>query len=169
MLLAFRVGALGGGEGSGECSTRVLPVINSYRRIAHGDGAPMNVHWGIDNRTAGLRVPISTPEATRVETRFAGSDANPYLAFAASLACGLLGIREKLEPTPALEGSAYEEPQSLPAALENSLSMLEQQTALHDLLGESFIKAYVGIKRKEHETFFRVISSWEREYLLLTV
>ena len=145
------------------------PNVNSYRRIAYGDAAPMNVHWGVDNRTAGLRVPVSKPESRRVETRFAGSDANPYLAIAATLACGYLGIQEKLEPTPALQGSAYDQPKSLPAAMEISLAMLEQETALQSLIGEEFVRAYVAIKRKEYETFFRVISSWEREFLLLSV
>src|SRR5690606_7676409 len=75
------------------------PNVNSYRRIAKYESAPINVQWGFDNRTCGLRVPFSTPAATRVENRFAGADVNPYLATAASLACGWLGIRDKLQPT----------------------------------------------------------------------
>ncbi len=145
------------------------PNVNSFRRIVYGDAAPMNVHWGLDNRTAGLRVPVSRPASRRVESRFAGADVNPYLAIAATLACGYLGIAEKLEPTPALEGSAYDQPNSLPGAMENSLAMLEAERALHEIIGEDFVRAYVAIKRKEYETFFRVISSWEREYLLLSV
>jgi glutamine synthetase len=145
------------------------PNINSYRRIADGDAAPINVCWGFDNRTAGLRVPISSTNSTRVESRFAGSDVNPYLAIAATLACGYLGIKEKIEPTPALTGSAYDEPNTLPATLEVSLSLLERERALHEILGDRFVRTYSAIKRKEHETYFRVISSWEREYLLLTV
>jgi hypothetical protein len=70
------------------------PNVNSYRRLAMGEVAPINVQWGYDNRTCGLRVPLDTIENTRVESRFAGSDANPYLAMAATLCCGLLGIRE---------------------------------------------------------------------------
>ncbi len=145
------------------------PNVNSYRRIASGDSAPMNVHWGIDNRTAGLRIPISSTGATRVESRFAGSDVNPYLAMAVTLACGYLGMKEKLKPAVAIDGSAQEEAMSLPSSLEISLSMLEQETRLISLLGENFVKAYIGVKRKEYKTFFRVISSWEREYLLLSV
>jgi glutamine synthetase len=72
------------------------PNVNSYRRLVFGEVSPSNVHWGFDNRTCGLRVPLDTPENMRVESRFAGSDANPYLAMAATLACGLLGIRERL-------------------------------------------------------------------------
>ena len=145
------------------------PYVNSYRRIAYGDSAPRNVAWGIDNRTAGLRVPVSSAENRRIESRFAGSDVNPYLAIAATLACGYLGIREKIEPSAPTEGDACELEQTLPVAFEVSLALLEEEKALQELIGENFVKAYVGIKRKELDTFFRVISSWEREYLLLSV
>ena len=72
------------------------PNVNSYRRLIYGEVSPKNVQWGYDNRTCGLRVPFDSPENMRVETRFAGSDVNPYLAIAATLACGLLGIEQKL-------------------------------------------------------------------------
>ena len=75
------------------------PNVNSYRRISRYSSAPINVHWGYDNRTAGLRVPMSAPEARRVENRVGGADANPYLAIAASLACGYLGMVEGLKPS----------------------------------------------------------------------
>ena len=145
------------------------PYVNSYRRIAYGDGAPKNVAWGVDNRTAGLRVPVSSNANRRVEARFAGSDVNPYLAIAASLACGYLGIEEKIEPTAPTEGDAQIGEQTLPIAFELALMLMQKENALHDVIGESFVKAYVGIKHKEFEAFFRVISSWEREYLLLSV
>ena len=83
----------------------------------------------------------------------------------------ILGIKQKIEPTPPTEANArtLDQSQTLPVAFEVSLTLLEEETALHEILGEGFVKAYVGIKRKEFETFFRVISSWEREYLLLNV
>ncbi len=145
------------------------PYVNSYRRIAYGDSAPTNMAWGIDNRTAGLRVPRSDSTNRRVETRFAGSDVNPYLAIAATLACGYLGIKEKLEPDAPIEGDAGEEESTLPTGFELAVMQLEDEPAIHEVLGQDFVRAYVGIKRKEYETFFRVISSWEREYLLLNV
>lgn len=147
------------------------PYVNSYRRLTYGDSAPVNVAWGIDNRTAGLRVPVSSNENRRIEARFAGSDVNPYLAIAATLACGYLGIKQKLEPTAPTEANARtaDRSHSLPVAFEVSLTQLEEEAALHEILGAGFVQAYVGIKRKEFETFFRVISSWEREYLLLNV
>jgi glutamine synthetase len=145
------------------------PNVNSYRRLALGQVAPINVQWGYDNRTCGLRVPMDTPENTRVESRFAGSDANPYLAIAATLACGWLGIKEKLLPTEPLTGSAQDVGYELPRSLEEALTLLRECEELEGLLGKRFVNAYISVKQKEYETFFRVISSWEREFLLLNV
>jgi glutamine synthetase len=145
------------------------PNVNSYRRLALGEVAPINVQWGYDNRTCGLRVPMDSAENTRVESRFAGSDANPYLAMAATLACGYLGIREKLEPTEPLAGSAQDLGYGLPRSLEASLELLAACQPLQDLIGPRFVEAYIAVKRKEYQTYFRVISSWEREFLLLNV
>ena len=70
----------------------MAPYVNSYRRLTTNTTAPVNVLWGYDNRTTGLRIPLAAPNARRVENRIPSSDANPYLAIAASLACGLLGL-----------------------------------------------------------------------------
>ena len=86
----------------------VAPYVNSYRRIVKHSAAPVNVQWGHDNRTVGFRVPFSDPQGRRVENRVVGADANPYLALAVTLACGYLGMMEKLEPTKEITGSAYE-------------------------------------------------------------
>jgi glutamine synthetase len=145
------------------------PNVNSYRRLAFGEVSPKNVQWGYDNRTCGLRVPLDTPENTRVESRFAGSDVNPYLALAATLACGYLGIQEKLEPTEPLAGSAHAKGYDLPRSLEEAIVLLRRSKPLRGLLGERFVKAYTSVKEKEHQTYLRVISSWEREFLLLNV
>lgn len=145
------------------------PNVNSYRRLVVGHVAPINVQWGYDNRTCGLRVPMDTPENTRVESRFAGSDANPYLAMAATLACGYLGIIEKLLPTEPLAGSAQDKGFGLPRSLENALLGLQSCQPLREILGERFVRCYTAVKLKEYQTYLRVISSWEREFLLLTV
>lgn len=145
------------------------PNVNSYRRLAIGQVAPINVQWGYDNRTCGLRVPMDSPENTRVESRFAGSDANPYLAMAATLACGYLGIVEKLTPSEPMAGSAQDKGFGLPRSLEDALLGLKSCKVLRSLLGERFVHCYAAVKGKEYETYLRVISSWEREFLLLTV
>ncbi len=145
------------------------PNVNSYRRITRYNSAPINVQWGFDNRTAGLRVPFSGPEDRRIENRISGADANPYLAMAASLACGYLGMIESLKPTEPITGSAYELPFGLPMTLADALAMLRGCKPLVEVFGERFVAAYGAVKENEYETFSRVISSWEREHLLLNV
>ncbi len=145
------------------------PNVNSYRRIAAGDFAPINVQWGYDNRTVGLRVPVAEPQATRVENRVAGADVNPYLAIALSLACGYLGMVEGLKPTNPVTGSGYNLGYQLPRNIEDALRLLEACGPLREIIGDRFARSYCAVKQKEYETFFHVISSWEREFLLLNV
>jgi glutamine synthetase len=145
------------------------PNVNSFRRITRHLMAPINTQWGYDNRTAGLRVPLSNAESRRVENRLGGADANPYLAIAASLACGYLGMVERLKPSEPITGSAYDMPFGLPRNLEEAVRLLRDNERLVDLLGERFIMAYTAVKESEYDTFFKVISSWEREHLLLNV
>ena len=147
----------------------LAPNVNSYRRISRFQVAPINVHWGYDNRTAGLRVPMSGPQDRRVENRLAGADANPYLASAASLACGYLGMVQGLTPTEPLSGSAHDMPFSLPRSLDEAIRLLRECEPLIEILGESFVSAFTIVKEAEYEVFLQVISSWEREHLLLNV
>ena len=145
------------------------PNVNSYRRLVPDSDAPTNTHWGIDNRTAPLRVPASDAANLRVENRVPGADANPYLAIAASLACGWLGMTQRTKPTEAIEGSAYRYAHTLPLHLDEALHKLYYSKPLKQLFGERFIDAYYGVKEEEMEQYRRVISSWEREFLLLNV
>ncbi|MEO7775168.1 MAG: glutamine synthetase family protein [Steroidobacteraceae bacterium] len=145
------------------------PNVNSYRRITRQQLAPINVQWGYDNRTAGLRVPMSSAESRRVENRVGGADANPYIAIAASLACGYLGMIENLQPTEPISTSAHDMPFSLPRSLDESLRRLKQSEPLLRILGEPFVAAFTIVKEAEYEVFLQVISSWEREHLLLNV
>ena len=145
------------------------PNVNSYRRITPNNSAPINVHWGHDNRTTGFRIPISDGNNRRVENRIAGADANPYLAFATSLGCGLMGMNEELEPTPPVQTSAYDHDYSLPRNLEEALRQMEECPLFKELFSEKFVRVYCTLKRAEFEAFFSVISTWEREYLLLNV
>ena len=145
------------------------PNVNSYRRISRLQTAPINVQWGYDNRTAGLRVPVSAPQARRVENRVGGADANPYLAIAASLACGYLGMVENLQPSDPITGSAHDLPFSLPRSLDEALRQMRGCPQLIAILGEPFVEAFAIVKESEYEVFLQVISSWEREHLLLNV
>ncbi|RWO61681.1 MAG: glutamine synthetase [Mesorhizobium sp.] len=145
------------------------PYVNSYRRLTQSASAPVNNKWGYDNRTTAFRVPRSDPAARRVENRIPSSDANPYLAMAASLACGLIGMTNKIKAEPPVLTTANAAEIDLPRSLLEAVDLFEADEELCALLGKSFAATYAAIKRAEFETFMEVISPWEREYLLLNV
>lgn len=145
------------------------PNVNSYRRLAPDISAPINLSWGFDNRTTAFRIPNSKPEDLRIENRFPGVDANPYLAITATLASGLLGMRQRLEPTEPHRGTANDETVAVARTLEEGVRQLNDTPELQHMIGELFMRAYAAVKLDEFEEFNRVISSWEREHLLLQV
>jgi glutamine synthetase len=147
----------------------LAPYVNSYRRLTPDMACPVNNAWGYDNRTTAFRVPVSDPSARRVENRLPSSDANPYLALAASLGCGLLGITKEIQPTEPTSDTANEGSIELPRGLLEALALLENEPAFEEVYGSEFINIYAGVKRGEFETFMQVISPWEREFLLLNV
>ena len=145
------------------------PYVNSYRRLSPYMSAPTNVRWGYDNRTCGIRVPKSDAQVRRVENRVPGVDVNPYLAIAATLACGYLGMMHQLTPAEAVSTSAWNLEHELPRHLEDAIELLRACSAMRELLGSRFIDAFCAVKELEYGTYNRVISSWEREHLLLLV
>jgi len=148
----------------------IAPNVNSYRRLAPDKfGTPINIEWGYDNRTAGLRIPVSRPDARRVENRIAGADVNPYLALATSLACGYLGMLEKSKPSAPVYDDAYEHETTLPHTLKEAVDALLDCKELREVFGDRFVRLYASIKQHEYNTFLNVISAWEREHLLLNV
>ncbi len=153
----------------GAATCLLAPYVNSYRRLVPHMTAPINLEWGYDNRTTGLRVPISPPEARRVENRVVGADANPYLAIAASLACGYLGIVEEVQPRAPMETSCYQTERELAYGLLEAIEAFRECAPLREALGTHFSDLYVAVKEQEFQEFMRVISPWEREHLLLNV
>jgi glutamine synthetase len=147
----------------------LAPYVNSYRRYVRDFAAPINLEWGRDNRTTGLRVPISGPEGRRIENRLPGMDVNPYLGLAASLACGLLGLREASPPRPEFRGDAYSLGSEIPRSLGDALDLLRAAKGLQEVLGPDFARVYMAVKENENKEFLQVISPWEREHLLLNV
>ncbi|MFQ3229484.1 glutamine synthetase family protein [Reinekea sp.] len=148
------------------------PNVNSYRRYLPGaDGnAPVNIEWGEENRTVGLRVPQAPPSARRVENRLSGSDTNPYLTLAGNLICGYLGMVNDLKPRMPVQGRAEEEAdETVPWNLEAALEMMSASEEIREVLGSDFVDGFVATRWAEYEGFKRVISSWERQYLLSTV
>jgi glutamine synthetase len=147
----------------------MAPFVNSYRRLVRDNAAPINVQWGRDNRTVGIRIPEAKKAARRLENRVPGVDANPYIAIATSLACTYLGMINKIEPEKELLGSGYAHQQELPRSLLEAMDLLHTVPDLHALLGEKFINLYLSVKRQEYTEYMKVISPWERRHLLLHV
>ena len=148
----------------------LAPYVNSYRRITvEGQSAPANLEWAIDNRTTGLRVPYSDPAARRLENRVIGMDCNPYLAIAASLACGYLGMMNKIEPRAEAKKEVWEADVPLPASLREALEIFEEATEIRSVIGEEFCSIFAQIKQAENQEYQREISPWERQHLLLNV
>jgi glutamine synthetase len=150
----------------------LAPYVNSYRRYVKDFSAPMNLAWGRDNRTTGLRIPIAEPQSRRVENRLVGMDCNPYLGIAASLACGYLGLTREIWPSPSSKGEAYDEEGSafeIPRSMYDALELFSEATEIREILGLEFARVYETVKRTEYDEFLQVISPWEREHLLLNV
>ncbi len=148
----------------------MAPYVNSYRRLTYGMGAPTNTAWGYDNRTTAFRVPNSDPAGRRVENRLPSSDANPYLAIAASLACGYLGMVGAIAPGDPTDQTVNEDGEiELPRGLLEAVAVFEAEEHFKEVFSREFVATYAGVKRGEHETFMQVISPWEREFLLLQV
>ncbi len=145
------------------------PYVNSYRRYVKDHAAPINLEWGRDNRTTAIRIPVSSPSARRVENRLPGMDCNPYLGIAASLACGYLGMVEKIAPKPAFTGDAYDADEEIPRGIYTALEEFGRAASLRGALGEEFARVYEIVKLAEYDEFLQVISPWEREHLLLNV
>jgi glutamine synthetase len=145
------------------------PYANSYRRFLSYWASPVNLAWAVDNRTVGLRVPDSTPEARRVENRLAGSDVNPYLVLAATLACGYLGMTEGLKADEPIQGSAYDLPFSLHRFLFEAIDAFESSEALRGILGDKFVSIYAEVKKCECQEFMEIVTPWEREVLMFNV
>lgn len=140
------------------------PNVNSYKRTMPWSFAPTTVSWGIDNRTAALRVIPGGADA-RIEHRLPGADANPYLAIAACLAGGLHGIEQELEP-PEPVGNAYElGPDAavpLPATLDEAVAGLDASKLARQLLGEQFVDHFVASRRAEVAASRSAVTDWER-------
>ncbi len=145
------------------------PYVNSFRRFLNPFDSPVNLAWAIDNRTVGLRVPDASPEARRIENRLAGSDVNPYLVIAATLACGYLGMVEGLRATDPIEGSAYGNEFGLHRHIYSAVEALRESIAMRSMLGDDFVRLYCALKDDEYMEFQEIITPWEREILMFNV
>ena len=148
-------------------SALLNPTINSFKRFGPDTLAPWLIDWGLDNRSAMVRIPPERDAAARMEVRLGDATANPYLAMAGVGAAVYLGIRDKAEPPDKLEGYGYDPERSpmLPVRLAEALDALEADHELTGVLGEYFVTSFLAYKRNEIERFERYVTDWEfREY-----
>jgi glutamine synthetase len=139
------------------------PNVNSYKRYAWGSFAPTTLVWGVDNRTCGFRV-VGHGPSLRLESRIAGADVNPYLAFAAMIAAGLHGIDNELALEPAYPGNAYnaEGKPRLPGSLHESIALLEGSAIARAAFGDDVVEHYLHYARTEQRSFEAAVTDWER-------
>jgi glutamine synthetase len=140
------------------------PVINSYKRLVEGAWAPTTLTWGVDNRTVALRVLALSSKSSRLETRVIGSDVNPYLAMAASLASGLYGIKNKLKlKQPATVGNGYKDYSNgtLPKTLDEATQLMKQSDVAKEILGEKFVEHFVQTREWEWRQHLKSVTDWE--------
>ncbi|MEU6067036.1 MULTISPECIES: glutamine synthetase family protein [Streptomyces] len=139
------------------------PTVNSYKRFGPDTLAPWLIDWGLDNRSAMVRIPPERGSGARLELRLGDASANPYLAIAGTAAAALLGVLAAEEPPAPLEGYGYDTARSdmLPTTLAAALDALEADTALADVLGKDFTSSFLSYKRDEVERFQRHVTDWE--------
>jgi glutamine synthetase len=139
------------------------PTINSYKRYQSGSWAPTSLAWSFDNRTAGFRV-VGHDSSLRIESRIPGADINPYLAYAASLASGLDGIRNKIEPPEIFEGDVYSaaELPRVPMTLREAITELENSAFVRQAFGDDVAEHYLHFYKTEQAAYDKTVTNWER-------
>lgn len=150
-----------------ELSAMLAQTVNSYSRLVPGFWAPTDATWGIENRTTALRVISGSAQSQRVEHRLGSADANPYIALAAALGAGLMGVEQGWEPEEAVQGSAYEikhpEHLALPGTLAEAAARLKHSTVARELFGDAFVEHFATTREWEEREFRRHITDWEMQ------
>jgi len=150
------------------CLPEILPMyaptVNSYKRLTTGSWAPTTVSWGKENRTTAIRYIESGNSGSRLEIRVPGSDSNPYLAMAASLASGLYGIKHKLSLNiPETKGSAYDSKEIIHLAsdLSTSTEKMKHSLIAKELFGEAFVNHFIRTREWEWREYSKAVTDWE--------
>lgn len=139
------------------------PTVNAYKRFKSESWAPTKLAWSYDNRTAGFRV-VGSGNSLRIECRIPGADCNPYLAFAAALASGLDGIKNKIEPPDIFKGDIYTARNlpHVPKSLPEAIVLFRKSSFAKETFGEEVVKHYTHFFSKEQEAFENAVTDWER-------
>lgn len=140
------------------------PTVNAYKRYEDGSWAPTRLAWSHDNRTAGFRV-VGKGSSLRIECRIPGADVNPYLALAASIASGLAGIQQKLEPPALFEGDVYQAQHlpRVPYTLGEATERFAQSEVARAALGPQVHEHYTHFFQTEWKAYIKAVTDWERK------
>jgi len=150
-----------------ELTALYWPTINSYKRSVENTWAPTSATWGRENRTCAIRVIGDSPKAMRLEYRQLGADMNAYVGMAVSLAAGLWGIQNQVEPPEGVGGNGYQvEARPLPRNLRDAVALLKASTRARELLGEAFVDHYLRTREWEVRQYERAVTNWELERYL---
>jgi glutamine synthetase len=148
----------------GDMTLIFQPTVNSYRRFAPGTFAPPGLTWGFENRTTCFRIVGHDAGSLRVENRLPGADTNPYLTVAATIAAGVAGIMQGIEPEPEVIGNGYAREgagpdfaRSMPEAIER----LRDSTFARDWLGARFVEAFASSRQSQHDEFRKKVPDVE--------
>jgi len=139
------------------------PTVNSYKRYQPGSWAPVGIAWSYDNRTAGFRV-VGEGPSLRIECRIPGADCNPYLAYAAAIAAGLDGIRNRIEPPPVFQGDVYQarELPRVPSTLREAQRLFATSDFAKQAFGPDVHEHYAHFFDEEATAFDNAVTDWER-------
>ena len=143
------------------------PNINSYRRFLPDQFVPVNSSWGPNNRSVAFRIPVSNSDATRIEHRVAGAEANAYLVLSSVLSGIIHGFRNKILPDkPRIDNACDNPDKNMPLNITDALALLENSKVMNKYLTKEYVKIYVDLKRKEQESFNSEISNTELKWYL---
>ena len=139
------------------------PTVNSYKRYVDLSWAPTRIAWSRDNRTAGFRI-VGTGPSLRIENRIPGADCNPYLAYAATIASGIAGIEQQIEPPVAFDGDVYQAQHlpRVPRTLEQATAHFADSAAVRAAFGDEVVDHYAHFHRVEVEAHHVAVTDWER-------
>jgi glutamine synthetase len=150
-----------------ELTALYWPTVNSYKRSVENTWAPTTATWGRENRTTAIRVIGDSPKSMRVEYRQLGADMNPYIGMAVSLAAGLWGIENEVEPPEACAGNGYQaRAKPLPRNLKDAVALLKGSKRARAVVGEGFVDHFIRTREWEVRQFERAVTSWELERYL---
>jgi glutamine synthetase len=156
-MMHFVAGVL---DGLPSIAAILLPTINSYKRLVENYWAPLTVSYGVEDRNSAIRL-IKGGPSTRIEVRVPGADVNPYLAFSAIIACGLNGIKNKMQPVTGAK---------LPRSLaESAALMMAEGSVARKVLGDGFIDHFGATRLNEVRVWNTAVTDWELKRYMETV